>query len=104
MASVSDIETVRLNTNESTTETYSDDAIGALVDASGVAGATASIWEQKAARFSELVNVSEAGASHAFSDLHKNAVTMAAYWGKKNDVEDGTGTAGRPRIRKIERE
>jgi hypothetical protein len=102
MASSSDIETVRLNTDEPTQDTYSDSELGVLVDANGVAGASAIVWEQKAARYAGLVNVSEAGASHSFSDLHKNAINMASVFGKQTDVVSGV-VSSRTKVRKIER-
>lgn len=105
MASPGDIAEVRLNVDEpDDTNGYDDTVIGTYVDASDVTGASAKIWEQKAAKFSELVNVSEAGASHAFSDIYKNAAAMAAYWTKKGvDAATAAGTVGRPRIKSIER-
>lgn len=102
MASISDIETVRLNTDESTNDTYSDDEISALVDAKGVAGASAIIWDQKAAHYASLVNTSEAGASHSFSDLHKNALTMAKRFDDQV-VAASAPASGRVRVRKIVR-
>jgi hypothetical protein len=101
MASASDIETVRLNVDEPTNDTYSDDEIGAIVDVNGVAGASAIIWEQKAARFASLVNTTEAGASHSFSDLSKNAREMASLYRAQTTV--AVSTTSRTRVRKIER-
>lgn len=77
MASTSDIAIVRRNVNESTDALYKDDDIGDMIDADGIAGASAAIWREKAARFASLVSVSESGASHSYSDLHKNALAMA---------------------------
>jgi hypothetical protein len=104
MASTGDIERVRLNTDEPSNDTYSDDEIGALVDSDGVAGATAIIWEQKAANYSKLVNTTEAGASHNFSDLRKAALEMAEWWeAKALDEAEPTTSTGRVRVRKIVR-
>lgn len=102
MASASDIDAVRKNTNEPTSENYSDETIGALVDAIGVAGASATIWHQKAAASAELVDVSEAGASHKLSDIHKNAVGMASHWQAIYDGET-VAVSERLRIKRIER-
>lgn len=77
MASASDIAIVRRNVNESTDVTFDDAYLSGLIDTHGVAGASAIIWREKAARFAELVNTSEAGASHSYSDLHKAALTMS---------------------------
>ncbi len=105
MASVSDIATVRRNTNESTAVTYTDVAIGALIDTHGVAGATASIWREKAGVYAGLVDVSESGASHKYSDLHKNALGMAKRWEDLDAIENAplAPEAGRVKVKKIVR-
>lgn len=102
MADASDIQQVRLNVDEPTDETYSDDAIGLLVDALDVAGASASIWLQKAAKFASLVNVTEAGSTHNFSDLHKNALAMAKTY-TEVEITVGVSATG-PVIKTIVRE
>lgn len=99
MASASDIAQVRRNVDEPTTDTYTDQTIGDYVDANGVAGASQLIWQEKAASYATLVNTSEAGASHSFSDLHKNALAMATAFGAAVVVP----TADRVRVKKIER-
>lgn len=81
MASVSDISTVRLQTGETAVAApYTDEYVGALIDASDVTGATITIYEQLMAKYSKLVDVSEAGASHKFSDLYANAKKQAEYY------------------------
>lgn len=101
MAAQSDINAVRENTNEPTEDTYSDEYIGALIDASGIDVASATIWRKKAAALSDLVDVSEAGASHKFSDLHKNALDMAAMYDGREAAKPTA--SGRVKIKKIER-
>lgn len=103
MASASDITIVRNNTNEPTTDPYSDEYVGALIDASGVTGATVVIWQQKVARFSTSVDVTEAGASHKMSDLFDNAVKMLDYWQGILDAETGPVVSGAVRVRVIDR-
>lgn len=103
MASTSDIADVRRNVNEPDDETYSDEAIGAMVDADGIAGASARIWRAKAARYAELVNVSEAGASHSYSDLHKNAINMAKAFDSVESEDEAPPIANRVRVQKIVR-
>lgn len=83
MATDADIAYVRRNTSELTDANYSDETIGLMIDASGVDETIAFIWEEKAAKYVSAVDVTEAGASHKFSDLFKNASAMAAYWRKK---------------------
>lgn len=78
------IPAVRRLVNEPTTDVFSDNDImdlAAAVTEEGIVNTNslvASIWRVKAARYAELVDVSEAGSSRKFSDLHKNALTMAA--------------------------
>lgn len=101
MASASDILIVRGNTNEpNDVAPFTDAYIGGLIDASDVAGATAVIWENKAAILSEQVDVTEAGASHKFSDLFDHAQKMVTYWRTQAGTEPTTGTV---RVKKIER-
>lgn len=104
MADASDILEVRRNTAETEAEsTYTDEVIGGYVDDLGVAGASAKVWEEKAAEYAELVNVSEAGSSHSFSDLHKHAVTSASYWSAKYTAESTVVVSQRPKVKKIVR-
>lgn len=103
MASASDIAEVRRNTHESTDHNYSDTEISDIIDAEGVAGAIAKIWREKAARYAEMVNVSESGASHSYSDLHRAALRMAEDWDKKVPPPVEVTLAGRTRVKKIVR-
>lgn len=81
MATVVDIATVRLQTGqEENVPPYDDAYLGGLVDASGVNGATITIYEQLMAKYAKLVDVSEAGASHKFSDLYDNARKQVDYY------------------------
>jgi hypothetical protein len=103
MASVSDIATVRRNVNESTSETYTDEDIGVLIDTYGVAGASASIWREKAAGYAGLVDVTESGASHKYSDLYKNALAMAKRWEDLDVIAEIPVADGRVKVKKIVR-
>jgi hypothetical protein len=103
MASVSDIQDVRLNTGEETNVApFTDGYISSLVDSLGVTGAVVSIWRQKAASVVGLVNVSEAGASHSASDLFKHANEMLEHWTTVLQAEVSPPALG-PRIKKIVR-
>jgi hypothetical protein len=102
MATAADVQTVRENTNEEDGDTFSDEYISALVDAGSVASASAVIWTRKAGAFAELVNTSEAGASRALSDLHKNALTMAAKY--ETDAAGGATGIGRGKTHSIVRD
>jgi len=103
MATAAEVAQVRLNTNEATEDTYTDEAIEELIDAGGVEYASATIWEHKASMYVTSVDVTEAGASHKFSDLFKNASAMAKYWRDRMPVDDAADTSGHPRVKKIVR-
>lgn len=104
-ATPGDIAEVRRATDEPTQQEYSDDLIGIYVDAYGVSGANAKIWREKAASYAADVDTTEAGASHKFSDLHKNALAMAKHWEAvaASETEEEVPTSGRLKIKKIER-
>jgi hypothetical protein len=77
MANPTDIPLVRENTDEPTTDTYTDEAILALLDREGsVRAASYAIWRSKAAKYSGLVDTSESGSSRRNSQLASNALTM----------------------------
>jgi hypothetical protein len=93
MASTSDVDDVRRNTNISEDDDkWPFAVIAAYVDAIGVAGATAKLWEQKAAAYADLVDVSEAGAQERLGQLHDHALAQAELWGTKYTTET-TGSA-----------
>lgn len=100
MAAASELIQVRLNTSTDNTAPYDDSYVNGLIDALGVDGASAIIWRSLAAKYSSKVNVSEAGASHAFGDLFKNAMLMAA---KFESGPDEVLNSGRPRVSAIVR-
>lgn len=102
MASASDIAQVRVNVNEAGLDPYTDQIISDKIDLLGVAGASANIWQEKAGSFAELVDVTEAGASHKFSDLYKNALAMSAHWSAQAAAASPSAE-GRPIVRVIER-
>lgn len=93
MASASEIAEVRENTDERTQENWSDPQISDLIDASGVNTASAIIWRRKAAAYAKLVDVSEAGSSHAFSDLQGKAIKMAETFEASAAVSEDVGRA-----------
>lgn len=80
-------------------QTYIDEASGDLNAAAGT------VWFMKAAKFASLVNTSESGSSRALGDLYKNAMAMAAAYGKSVGgpaVGPGSGVLA-PRTRAIQR-
>ena len=104
MATPEQVAGVRENTAESEADHFEDDYIEALVDSQGVNGASATIWRKKAASYAELVDVEEAGSSHKFSQLHKNALEMVARFEELPDDGVILDTGGRVKIRSIQRE
>lgn len=103
MASAGDINQVRINTGEASSSSVFDDAyIGGLVDASGVTGATVTVWRNKAASYADVVDVTEAGASHKASDLFTHATAMLIEW-ETIAIGEGSDTAGRVKVKKIVR-
>jgi hypothetical protein len=104
MASVEDIQTVRRNVGELENEApFTDAYIDGLIDATDVLGATIAVWEFKVAELSDKVDVTEAGASHKFSMLHKNALETLKYWQGQSVVVEAEETGNRVRVRVIER-
>lgn len=80
MASSDQIALVRLYADEPTQDNWTDAQLNLLIDEGSVESATAAVWREKQARFSSLVDVSEAGASRKMSQAFDNAQKMAAYW------------------------
>ena len=73
-----------------------------LDQGTGINALAAEIWREKAARYSELVDVSESGSSRKLSDLRKGALEQAAYY--DNMVAEAAAIAERrPRTRPIVR-
>lgn len=104
MATEAEIAYVRRNAALADNDAfYTDEVLGAMIDASGTDDTVASIWETKAASFVTSVDVTEAGASHKFSDVYKNAAAMAAYWRKKLADAADPESSGRVKVRKIVR-
>lgn len=105
MAEASEITEVRENTGLAEDDaTYTDEVLGALIDANGVNGASAKVWRRIAATYVTATDVTEAGASHKFSDLHKNALAMAASYEKAAAVVIEEAIIDAPRVSVIERE
>lgn len=91
MATAEEIAAFRLLIDQpDDVEPYTDAALGARIDAANsMQGLASTIWLEKAATYSTLVDVAESGSSRKLSDLHKNALAMAAWWNKQDDTEPG---------------
>ena len=85
MATLDDVKILRPMINEPGSNVYDDQALMDIIDqADGDLDlAAATIWEQKAGRFSTLVDVSESGSSRSNSQTYKNALAQAQYYSKK---------------------
>lgn len=85
MATPEQIAELRFNIKEpNNVEPYTDEFLGAMIDAYGVNTSTSKVWTGKAASVAHLMDISEGGSSRKMSDLHKNYLTIAAAY------EDGT--------------
>jgi hypothetical protein len=81
--------------------TYPDGLLSAIIDAAGsVEAAAARIWREKAAATAEMVNTTESGSSRALSDIHRNALELAAGFEK---VAINSSSRGRSSTTDIER-
>lgn len=77
MATPEDIASVRRMADEPTTDTYTDDALSAILAREGsVRAAVYAVWQEKAAKYSRLVDTSESGSSRRNSQLGSNAIAM----------------------------
>lgn len=106
MATSEQVAEVRKNIAEDRDDDWSDPAIATTIDsAGGVNAASAAIWRQKAASYAHLVDVSEAGASHKFSDLHRNALAMAKQYeaSAMTSGEISGVSVGRAKVKVIDR-
>lgn len=104
MASAAEVDEVQLNTGVADDDTvWTPEYIAGLIDAGDVSSATLTIWKQKAAKYATMVDVTEAGASHKFSDMFKNADAMIKRW--TDIVAEGGGTVtNAPKVNYIVRE
>jgi hypothetical protein len=107
VATVAEVEQLRLMIAEPDDTTYTDAMLGALLD--GYAGGTLplsraarDIWYQKAASYADLVDISEGGSQRKNGDLHKRALTMAELYAGQADAEDN-GSLRATRIARLTR-
>lgn len=84
MATAAEVNALRLLIAEpDDSNGWTDQKLSALLDAGATQNAIASeIWTSKAATFAGLVDVSESGSSRKLSDMHKQALAMAAHFGR----------------------
>ena len=102
MATPTEIADLRRMINEPTTTTYTDDALSDLIDAAAdLDAAASSVWTEKAATYTELVDVSEGSSRRSLGDLHEQALVMAKHY--RSTSSGNTGGSVRARTRAIER-
>lgn len=88
MASVEEVAELRLLVAIPTDDPpYTDQYLSTLIDTYGMDTAAATIWRQKAAAASGLVDMSESGSSRKLSQLAATALDMA------NSFEGNAGEA-----------
>lgn len=104
MATAQEIMQLRRLIDDTTDpETYTNEELEALLNQYPSAdSAAAAVWEEKAASYSTLVNISESGSSRNLGDLHRNALAQAKHFGAKAAIDAPTSSA-RSRTRGIER-
>ena len=90
---MAEIDDLRKATNEPEGDSgYSDAELEAiLLDAGSPAAAAAAVWRQKAAKFSELVDMVEGPSSRKLSDLMDNALKMAKMYQDQDDSGQPSG-------------
>ncbi len=89
MASAEQIAELRRKISEPDEATYTDANLNTQIDdASGdIDSVAVEIWEEKAATYAELVDISEAGSSRKNGQLYKNALDMARYYSASTDSD-----------------
>jgi hypothetical protein len=79
MATVAEVAELRLLIDiPSADPPYTDEYLGSLIDTYGMDIAAATVWRQKAASYSSLVDMSESGSSRKLSQLREAALEMAS--------------------------
>ena len=77
--------------------TFTDAELGAIIDAgAGLDADAAYFWGIKASRYADMADVQEGSSRRSLSDLHAQALKMAAYWRARASGEDDGGRAMRP--------
>jgi hypothetical protein len=106
MASAAVIASLRLLIAEPTEETYTDAVLSQRLDdvAEDVNAVAAAIWQEKAAAYNGLVDMSEGNSSRKLSQLQDQALKMAASFRSQTTTTTSDGGARRfARSRPIDR-
>lgn len=92
MASAEEILSLRLLIGQpDNVEPYTDQVLSDRIDAAegDLDEVAYIIWTEKAASYSGLVDMAESGSSRSLSQLHKNALSMAARFRSTEGTEEG---------------
>lgn len=102
MASDEDIETLVLMVGS---ELLTPEEMGKIIDLNDgdLTFAAAQVWEIRAGKYHGLVDITESGSSRKMSDLHKNALAMAANYRGRGVIAEEEVTSGRSGTRRITR-
>jgi hypothetical protein len=100
MADATQIAELRRLAGETGSSTYDDTELGVRIDAvnGDLDAVAADIWEEKAAAYAEMVDISEAGSSRKNSDLYKAAIAMHDHFTSDGEITSGSSTT-RPIVR-----
>lgn len=96
MAAQEEIDAVRdMLGSDSLTSDWTDDKIGALLDAGDSPVSIArKYWESRMAETVESADVEESGSRRALSQIFKNSASMAAYFRGAEQAEDPENQPG----------
>lgn len=79
MASLDEIGRLRRVTDLAEDDTtYTDSVLGGMIDDLTFDVAAAQVWQEKAAAYASMVDVTESGSTRRFSGLVDNALKMSA--------------------------
>lgn len=103
MATPEEIGSLRLLIAEATDTHYTDESLSSRIDASSDLNSLAyTIWGEKAARYSALVDITEGGSSRKNSNLQANALTMAKHFAELA-ASGGQAPVSGTRIKRLKR-
>lgn len=89
MAEAADIERVKRLAHPTIIANYSDTDIGAMIDADGVRGTLAELWEERATDTADFTTIKEGSSSREMAKAHDHAKERAAYWRAGTDASVG---------------
>lgn len=105
MATAQQLADLRLLVSEPDETTYTEQTLSDRIDAAvgDLDVVAAQVWEEKAARYARLVDVSEGGSSRKMGDLQDNALLMVKHFNAKIGNRPTGINAGAVRISRLRR-